>query len=167
MFTNKNSIMSACWKAIAEKMESTKDANQCKQQWKNLLNRYKACLAKNTGEGAGDDAPDELFEKKEWPYFDLIHQYASKKDNYFPMLTLDSHDGAALPQLVVQQESNSPVSPSSTSTSPFQLNIRSTLIDAHILPLHRRTVVPFFVFADKIHLHGHFWTKSHEIWYTE
>ncbi|XP_055912601.1 uncharacterized protein LOC129946437 isoform X2 [Eupeodes corollae] len=93
MFTSKNANINDGWRCIAERFgDPTKDFKACRQLWKNMSQKYKSFFEQHTGDGAGDDAATNK-EMESWPYFQLFHQYASKKHNYHPPFLLESSSG--------------------------------------------------------------------------
>lgn len=68
-----------------------KDAIACKTQWNAVIKKYKTFFKYHTGEGTGEEAM--LEEATDWEFFDKIHEYAHKKDNYHPPFLIDSTDG--------------------------------------------------------------------------
>ena len=53
--------------------------------------KYKSFFKYKSSEGTGEEAMTD--EANEWEFFEKIHAYASKKDNYHPPFRIDSQDG--------------------------------------------------------------------------
>ncbi|XP_036322825.1 uncharacterized protein LOC118736854 isoform X1 [Rhagoletis pomonella] len=93
-FSSKNANSNEGWKKIANELKDRldgKSAEACKAQWNALMKKYKSFFKYRSGDGTGEEATAE--EAKDWEFFDCIHSYASKKDNFHPPFLIDSGDG--------------------------------------------------------------------------
>ena len=66
-----------------------------------LWKKYKSFFKHRSGEGTGEEAT--VGDANDWEFFDIIHTYASKKDNYHPPYLIDISDGV----IIAQKENNS------------------------------------------------------------
>ncbi|XP_017483070.1 PREDICTED: uncharacterized protein LOC108371964 [Rhagoletis zephyria] len=107
-FSSKNANSNEGWKKIANELKDRldgKSAEACKAQWNALMKKYKSFFKYRSGDGTGEEATAE--EAKDWEFFDCIHSYASKKDNFHPPFLIDSGDG----EVSMQPRINKKISP--------------------------------------------------------
>jgi hypothetical protein len=99
-FTAQNANIALGWKevvAIAQ-LEVFKTPIICKQQWSNLIKVYKKINDSKSGDGTGEEAPKG--KDKSWEFYEILHQFASDKHNYNPLLLMST----ASPQSPVVSE---------------------------------------------------------------